>query len=228
MCGRTSLYIAPEELADRFDAAIAFDYEPRYNISPRQNLATIRNPDADEIVEQEWGLLPSWADDPAADVPRPINVRSETVAETPMFRDAFAECRCLVLADGFYEWQGARGSKQPYRIHLAANEPFAMAGLWNRCANNGETLETVTILTTEPNDVLAPIHDRMPVVLPVGEEFRWLDADPDAAQSLCVPYSGDDMEAYAVSTAVNNPGNDRPEVVMPAETEQRGVEEFGS
>lgn len=226
MCGRTSLYIAPEELEDRFDATIAFDYEPRYNISPRQNLATIRNTDGDNIVEQEWGLLPSWADDPAADGPRPINARSETVAETPMFREAFAERRCLVLADGFYEWQGARGSKQPYRIHLTDNEPFAMAGLWNRWTANGESMETVTILTTDPNDVLEPIHDRMPVVLPVDAEVRWLDAEPKTAQSLCVPYPGDDMEAYAVSTAVNNPGNDRPEVVTPAETEQSGIDEF--
>jgi putative SOS response-associated peptidase YedK len=130
MCGRFSLFAPKEDLSKRFGADVAFDYEPRYNISPGTDIAMVRNTDDSRIVEQEWGLLPHWADD-TDEEPRPINARSETVAENNMFRDAFEKCRCLVPSDGFYEWSGERGSKQPYRVHLGENDPFAMAGIWN-------------------------------------------------------------------------------------------------
>jgi len=225
MCGRFGLFTPPEDLSERFGADLTFDYEPRYNIAPRDDVATIRNVDEEHIVEQEWSLLPHWAED-TDEEPRPINARSETVAEKPMFEEAFKERRCLVLTDGFYEWKGERGNKQPFRVHLADDEPFAMAGIWNRFEANGEALETVTILTTEPNEVIEPIHDRMPVVLERDDEDTWLAGAPDQALAACGPYEGSDMAAYEVSTALNNPENDGAEVILPADTEQSGIEEF--
>ena len=225
MCGRFSLFAPQEDLSKRFGADVAFDYEPRYNIAPRTDIASICNTDSEHIVEQEWGLLPHWADG-TDDEPRPINARSETVAEKNMFKYAFEERRCLIPSDGFFEWQGDRGSKQPYFVHLTEIDPFAIAGIWNRWEGNGESLETVTILTTEPNEVVEPIHDRMPVILEPEDEEDWLKGDPDEALAVCDPYNGGDMEAYEISTAVNNPGNEGPELVEPSDTEQSGIGEF--
>ena len=225
MCGRFSLFAPQDDLSKRFGADVAFDYEPRYNIAPRTDIATIRNTDDEHVVEQEWGLLPHWADD-TDEEPRPINARSETVAENNMFKNAFEKRRCLVPADGFYEWRGERGSKQPYRLHLVEDDPFAMAGIWNRFEANGNKLETVTILTTEPNAVMEPIHDRMPVVLERDEEDTWLHGAPADALDVCGPYDGGEMEAYEISTAVNNPGNESADIVEPADGEQAGLEEF--
>lgn len=228
MCGRTSLYAALPRLEERFDAEAALDYRPRYNVAPSQDLATITNADEDTITAQNWGLLPPWADGPT-DGPRPINARAETVAEKPTFRDALAERRCLVLADGFYEWRGERGHKQPYRIHLAGDEPFAFAGLWNRWEASGDSLETVTIVTTEANDVVAPIHHRMPVILERDAEREWLRADVDQALDLLDPYAGSDLQAYPISTRVNDASFDDPEVLVEvAAQEQSGLEEFGA
>lgn len=225
VCGRFSLFAPREDLFKRFGADVAFDYEPRFNIAPRADIATIRSADDHRIVNQEWGLLPHWADD-TDEGPRPINARSETVAENNMFKHAFEERRCLVPADGFYEWRGERGSKRPYRVHLVEDDLFSMAGIWNRFDENGDTVETVTILTTQPNDVVEPIHDRMPVVFEPDEESRWLHGEPDEALAVCGPYEGGKMEAYEIPAAVNNPENDRPEIVEPADGEQRGIEDF--
>ena len=229
MCGRTSLYAELGVLEDRFDATADFEYEPRYNIVPRQDLAVIRNTTTETISQQNWGLLAPWADDPE-DGPRPINARAETIAEKPMFKDAFAERRCLVLADGFYEWKGNRGSKQPYRIVREDQEPFAFAGLWNRWESNGDTLETVTILTTEPNEVVEPIHDRMPVMLDGEDERMWLAAgDVEELQGVLGPYPSEELRTYPVSKRVNDPANDSPEVVVEADIgNQVGFDEFGS
>jgi putative SOS response-associated peptidase YedK len=225
MCGRTSLFADPSVVEAQFEAEFDYAYEPRYNVAPGQPLATIRNTSRDTIGRQEWGFIPSWPDDPA-EAPRPINARAETVARKPFFSDAFQERRCLVLADGFYEWTGERGRKQPYRFHLADDRPFAMAGIWNRWTGNGETRETVAVVTTEPNDLMAPIHDRMPVVLAPGEYDTWLAGYKNDALAVCDPYDGDDMDAYEVSTAVNDPENDRPAVVEPADSRQGGLGEF--
>lgn len=225
MCGRFGLFAPKEDLSERFGADVAFDYEPRYNIAPRTGIATIRNTDQDHVVEQEWGLLPHWADD-TDEKPRPINARSETATEKNMFKYAFEERRCLIPSDGFYEWQGERGSKQPYRVYLKDNEPFAMAGIWNRWEENGESLETVAILTTEPNEVMEPIHDRMPVVLEPEDEEAWLTGSVDTALAACDPYDGDDMVAYEISTAVNNPGNEEENIIEPSNTEQSGIADF--
>lgn len=225
MCGRFGLFAPEENLAERFGADVAFDYEPRYNIALRDDIASIRNTDDDIIVEQEWGLLPHWAND-LDEEPRPINARLETVADNNMFKCAFQERRCLVPANGFYEWKGQRGSKQPYFLHLTENDPFALAGLWNWFETNGHTIETVAILTTKPNDVMEPIHDRMPVVLERDDEETCLHGAADEALAVCGPYEGGDMEAYEISMVVNNPENEGPELVETADSEQSGIGDF--
>lgn len=228
MCGRNSLFHPQPELEERFDATAREPIRPRYNIAPREDLAVIRNDEPEAIDQLEWGLLPAWADD-STDVPRPINARSETVTEKPMFRDAFEERRCLVLSSGFYEWQAQTGAaKQPYRICLEDDDPFAFAGLWEHWENNGTKKNTVTILTTDANEQMAPIHDRMPVMLGPDEEDTWLTTDDeDELESLLDPYEGDDMETYPISRAVNSPGNDPEEIIEPIEIgEQSGLDEF--
>ena len=228
MCGRFSLFVPPAVLEDRFGAEVGGSYVPRYNVAPRDGVAAIRNDDPETIDALSWGLVPGWVDDPD-DYPRPINARAETVAEKPSFRDAYAERRCLVLADGFYEWTGRRGSKQPYRIVRTDGEPFAFAGLWETWGSNGGTLRTTTILTTAANETVGEIHDRMPVILERDEERGWLAAaDPDDLQSMLDPYPDAELEAYPVSTAVNDPSHDSPDVVEQVDVdEQSGLGQFG-
>jgi len=227
MCGRTSLFVPPSVLEERFSAEFVTEYVPRYNVAPRQALYAVTGDAPAAIDALEWGLLPGFVEDPT-DAPRPINARAETVHEKPYFRDAFAHRRCLVLADGFYEWSGERGTREPYRIQRADGDPFAFAGLWERWSQPGEDpRRTVTIVTTDANDLLAPIHDRMPVVLGAEEERRWLEAgDPEARRALLHPPPSDELEAFPVSTAVNDPSNDTAEVVEPLDTEQRGFDAF--
>jgi len=234
MCGRTSLFRSIAELADRFDAEPARSFEPRYNIAPGDDLAVVTNDAPGTIDAFQWGLVPHWVDD-LRGWPRPINARAESIAEKPSFRDAFDRRRCLVLADGFYEWSGNGGGKHPYRVTLGENEPFAMAGLWERWegngSGNGAELTTVTVVTTAANDLLAPIHDRMPVVFTPDEERAWLRADDaDARRTMLDPYDGPDMRVYPVSTAVNDPSHDGPELLEPVADagRQRGLDEFGA
>lgn len=229
MCGRTSLFIPQSVLEERFDATATTPITPRYNIAPGDELATIQNDATDEIDQLEWGLVPSWVDDPD-DSPKPINARAETVAEKPMFRDAFEKRRCLVLADGFYEWKGKRGSKQPYRITRTDEQPFAFAGLWETWGDTDDRRETVTIITTDANETVADVHDRMPVMLDHSEEQTWLSGIAgEELQGLLDPYPADELRAYPVSKRVNSPGNDSPDVVEEIDIgEQVGFEEFGS
>lgn len=229
MCGRNSLFVPQSELEERFDATAREPIRPRYNIAPGEDLAVIRNDEPDAIDQLEWGLLPAWADDPD-EVPRPINARSETAADKPMFRDAVRKRRCLVLSSGFYEWQErAGGPKQPYRVYLEDDAPFAFAGLWERWEDGGIPLETVTILTTDASDPLEGIHDRMPVILDADEEASWLEADTDAErESLLDPYDGADLRIDPISRAVNDPGNDSPDIVEPVDVgEQSDLGDFG-
>jgi putative SOS response-associated peptidase YedK len=228
MCGRYSLFTPPADLEERFGATFDRSFEPRYNAAPGQELPVVRNDALEKFRFCRWGLVPSWADDPDDG---PINARSETVAEKPTFGEAYERRRCLVPADGFYEWTGEAGSKRPYRVRFEDDRTFAMAGIWetwegvesqvglDAFGDDGEatpesrTVHTFAVLTTEPNDVIADLHDRMAVILPEDEERRWLtDDDPS---DLLEPYPGDEMEAYPVSTAVNDPANDRPELVEP-------------
>ncbi|WP_135824876.1 SOS response-associated peptidase [Halorussus ruber] len=226
MCGRTSLFAPPEEVAERFDAEPSRTLEPRYNVSPGQEHPVIRNDALDAVQFPTWGLVPQWADDSPSS--GHINARAETLGEKPSFREAFAERRCLVLADGFYDWKPTPTGKQPYRIERVDREPFAFAGLWEPETDNRNA--TFTIVTTEPNDVVEPIHHRMPVMLDSEEERYWLrESDPDALADVLDPYPSAEMRAYPVSSAVNDPGNDSPSLIeeVPAEEDvQTGLDEF--
>jgi putative SOS response-associated peptidase YedK len=229
MCGRTSLFVEQQELEDTFDARVIADggYEPRYNIAPGEPLEVITNDNQDEIDQFHWGLLPSWADEPGDGL---INARSETADEKRSFKAAWDSRPCLVLTSGFYEWKSTNGGpKQPYRIYRDDAEVFAMAGLWEVWEGDEvQRIPSVTILTTEPNPTMNSIHDRMPVILSSDDEEMWLNGDPDERKGLCRPYPGTDLEAYEISTLVNNPTNDRPGVIEPLGHEQSGLGEFGS
>ena len=230
MCGRYTLMTPAPELESRFDAAFDDSLEPRYNCAPGQSLPVIPSDDPDRVRTFDWGLIPSWADDASVGNDL-INARSETVDEKPSFSDAFERRRCLVPADGFYEWVHESGSKQPYRVRLTDDRPFAMAGLWDRwepthtqtglgdfgagggADDDPDVVESFTIVTTEPNDTVADLHHRMAVVLDPDEEETWLHGDTTAAAGLLDPHPGDEWEAYPVSTRVNSPANDTPDLV---------------
>ncbi len=220
MCGRIATAATPEELAAAFEVTRNADIlelirGPRYNVGPQSLLAAIRTgAEGEEWAVLRWGLVPSWASDPQIGY-RTINARSETVEEKPAFREAFRRRRCLIPISGFYEWKKEAGRKQPYYIRTRDGGPFTLAGLWER--RPGEPpLETCTILTTQANALLEPLHDRMPVI--VGAEHReaWLHAPaPDIARELLRPYAPEAMQAYRVDTLVNNARNDVPECVEP-------------
>jgi putative SOS response-associated peptidase YedK len=235
MCGRFTQFSTGEATPTTSAETIAsvFGVEtskstPRFNIAPTQSVATIlQSPSAPpQLQSLQWGLIPSWAKDPAIGS-KLINARAETVNEKPSFRSSFRHRRCLILADGFYEWQQVEGSrkKQPYFMSLQDDRPFAFAGLYDRWQSpEGETLDTCTIITTTANELLEPIHERMPVILAPEDYELWLDPDfgntKDPAawsklQSLLDPYPSAQMKAYPVSTLVNSPKNDTPECKQP-------------
>ncbi|MBS3760218.1 MAG: SOS response-associated peptidase [Halodesulfurarchaeum sp.] len=230
MCGRTSLFTPQPDIERRFNAEFDHDYEPRYNIAPGDTLAVVHNEAPETITADTWGFVPEWAES-VDDGPRPSNARAETVAENELFRSAFENRRALVIADGYYEWARNRGGKQPYRIARTDGDPFAMAGLWSHWKDNGETLRTVTIITTEPNDTVASIHDRMPVILEPGSESQWLDGNVGFDPSdLLQPYPDPDLEPRQISTLVNDPTNDSPAIIDPVggSNGQTGLEDFGA
>ena len=191
-------------------------FESAYNVAPTQEVLTVVGGETRRAGLMRWGLIPHWAKDPKIGA-RMINARAETVAEKPAFRDALRRRRCLVLADGFYEWQRLGGAKRPMRTVMRSGEPFAFAGLWAVWRDpDGNRIPSCTIITTAANDLLRPIHDRMPVILPRDTEELWLDGsvdDPGALTSVLTPYSDDAMEVYEVSTLVNSAANDGPEVI---------------
>jgi putative SOS response-associated peptidase YedK len=209
-------------LAEQFELSEVPDLEPRYNIAPTQDVAVVRQEGSTRALALlRWGLVPSWSKDPTIGA-RMINARAETAAEKPAFRAAFKQRRCLVLADGFYEWQssGQGRQKQPFYIHMKDGKPFALAGLWERWQGDegGSTLETCTILTTEPNELVRPIHNRMPVILAPADYGQWLDPAMQQAgplQAMLQPYPAAALDAYPVSRAVNNARHDSPECVAP-------------
>ena len=242
MCGRYTLMVEPADLEARFDSRFEAPETvalPRYNMAPGQQLPVITGDDPGTIRQLEWGLVPSWADDDSGGL---INARAETIDEKPSFRDAYAQRRCLVLADGFYEWVETDGRKQPYRVAFEDDRPFAMAGLYERWeppepettqtglgafgggtgdTAEGETVEetgpveTFTIVTTEPNECVADLHHRMAVILAPDEEAIWLRGDPDEAAALLDPYPDDEMTVHPVSTRVNAPAVDAPDLIEP-------------
>ena len=219
MCGRFTLGATAATLAAQFDLATVPTWTPRYNIAPTQEVLVVLQPSPQANREarlHRWGLIPPWAKDPSIGN-RMINARAETVATKPAFRRAFKERRCLLLADGLYEWQRQERRKQPFYIRLRDGRPFAFAGLWEHWeGSEGMAIQSCTILTTTSNEVVGRIHDRMPVILSPTDYDRWLDPsiqEPAVLQTLLRPYPADEMMAYPVSTRVNNPANDSPECV---------------
>jgi len=220
MCGRFTLTLEPGELQTLLDLGpFVHVVEPRYNIAPNQPVPIVKDGEKRSIELYRWGLVPFWANDPKIGS-RMINARSETVHEKPSFRAAFKYRRCLILADGFFEWHAERKGepKTPYLFKLKNDHPFTFAGLYeHKEFPEGGELHTCTILTCPPNELVRDYHNRMPVML--GEAARWAWLEPDATQDrlldLLVPYPAEEMKCYPVSRAVNSPENDRPEVLEP-------------
>lgn len=220
MCGRYTLTVDASVLAQLFELEPLTDLRPRFNIAPTQPVPIVRSGDGGnrEWSRARWGLIPSWAKD-AKIGSRMINARAETVAEKPSFRSAYRHRRCLLPADGFYEWIQVPGGKQPHHIRFTDGRAFAFAGLWESWTPpEGETIESCTILTTRPNALIVKLHDRMPVILPPARYKDWLSQGsigPDAAEAMLLPFPADEMEAVPVSSLVNSPKNEDPRCLEP-------------
>ncbi len=219
MCGRFTLRTSGAALAEQFQLAEVPDLAPHYNIAPTQEVAVIRATAAGRKLDfLRWGLIPAWAKDPSIGA-RMINARAETVAEKPAFRTAFKQRRCLVIADGFYEWQGTGKQKQPFYFQVDGGQAFAFAGLWETWKNpEGQLVETCTVLTTEANELVRPVHERMPVILPADAYAPWLDPqlhDVGALQQLLRAYPPQEMNAYPVGTRVNRVTHDDAACIAP-------------
>ena len=221
MCGRYTLKAKGQTVADLFGLLEEPDLESRYNIAPTQQIPVVLedgSSDGRTLEMMHWGLIPSWAKDPSIGS-RMINARAETVSEKPSYRSAFKRRRCLIVADGFYEWKKTDDGKQPYYLRLESGDPFGFAGLWESWSmDGGEEMRSATIITTEPNGVAAEIHNRMPVILPPDLYEAWLEPDNDDREellSMLTPYPAEEMEAYPVSKRVNRPANDEPGVLEP-------------
>ena len=222
MCGRFTLTVNPAEQQEPFNNfTFPEKFAPRFNIAPTQPILAIPNDDqftADFFV---WGLIPMWAKDPNIGN-RLINARAETLPEKPAFRGSLKYKRCLILADGFYEWKTVEGkkSKTPFFIHMKDRRPFAFAGLWDSWNSpEGSQIKSCTIITTEPNELMSLLHNRMPVILHPRDYDKWLGPSPqtpDQLMPLLKPFPADAMDAYPVTPLVNKPANDLPELVVPA------------
>ncbi len=229
MCGRYTLATIEEHLVQEFDVLQTDIIESRYNIAPTQSAPIVRMMDGDrrrQLDTMRWGLIPHWAKDSTIGN-RMINARSESVDSKPSFRKPFRSQRCLIPCTGFYEWKKVEGGtpsrpkKQPYYIRRQDERVFAFAGLWDRWHGpEGEAIESYAILTTEPNDLLRPLHNRMPVIIAPNDYDLWLATniqDVDSLKPLFQPYAGDEFAAYTVGTQVNNPANDHPSCMDPKE-----------
>jgi putative SOS response-associated peptidase YedK len=222
MCGRYTITVAPDKLAEHFGASLPqIDLVPRYNVAPTQDLPVLINEGDRAIQMLHWGLIPRWAKE-ASIGNNLINARAETLQEKPAFRDAFKKRRCLVLADGFYEWKRTDEGKIPMRITLQSGEPFAFAGLWEfwkpaDAPKEDPWLRSFTIITTTPNELMETIHNRMPVILSPEAQKLWLDneAGADDWYSVLRPYDANDMRAYPVSKRVNSPAFDDHSLIEP-------------
>jgi putative SOS response-associated peptidase YedK len=236
VCGRYTLTVDLRDIAERF--GVAADQEapagaegadpalaagPRYNIAPTQLVITVAANGSRHLEPMRWGLIPSWAKDPKIGS-RLINARAETLAEKPAFRSALRRRRCLLPSDSFYEWATVPGSKakRPMRVRLKSGEVYAFAGLWEEWTppEGGSPVRSCTIVTTEPNELMATFHHRMPVILSPQAEAAWLDPrinDPSRLLPLLRPYPAEQMEAYPVSPAVNSIANDSPQLILPLE-----------
>lgn len=218
MCGRFSLTVGDRDIAEAWNVHVPFDVPSRYNIAPAQPVVVLLDDGERRVDRFQWGLVPHWAKAPEIGN-RMINARAETVFEKPAYRAAAKRRRCLVLADGFYEWKRTNGKKQPHHVRLKSGRPFGFAGIWEHWEGARGELRTCSIVTTEPNELMRPIHDRMPVIVQTELEDLWLDPeiqDPTELGRALQPFPADGMEAYPVSTIVNSPGNDVAECVKPA------------
>ncbi len=230
MCGRYAFFSPAEAVKRIFALDDVPELEPRYNIAPTQSVPAVRAGEEGSraFAMLLWGLVPRWAKERAIGN-RMINARAESVAEKPSFRDAFRKRRCLVLADGWYEWQVARGGKQPWFVHMKDSRPFAFAGLWERWKDpaDGTMLESCTIVTTDASQSIRRIHERMPVVLGEADWDRWLDtafSETDKLSELLRPFEPRALEAWPVSRQVNAPKNQGAELIE----EDRSVAEAGA
>jgi len=223
MCGRCTLSVSVDEIWEELDLEGDPPAEgrealvPRYNIAPTQLVPAIVDRKPKELVRLRWGLVPFWADSPSIGN-RMINARAETLADKPAFRRAFDKRRCLIVADGFYEWKRVDGKKVPHYVRLKSHRPFAFAGLYEfwRPEEGVEPLRSCTIVTTKPAAILADIHDRMPVILPPGAREKWLEGGTrEELSALLAPIDSDALELYPVSPMVGSPKNDTPELIEP-------------
>jgi putative SOS response-associated peptidase YedK len=217
MCGRYNL-VPTESVASRFEVDNPqLPLLPRYNVAPSQAMPVVVRNSPNRIVEMRWGLIPSWSQEPEVRFST-INARAETLTTSPVFRGPFKSRRCLVPASGFYEWRKIGQGKQPYCIQIRDGDLFAFAGLYDIWRDaHGNELYSYTIITTAPNDLVAPIHNRMPVILRRDDEDAWLDKQTDQARllALLTPYPTDEMAVFPVSRALNNPANDDAELIRP-------------
>ena len=218
MCGRYSLVANLQDLEKRFDfSGVSISYQSRFNVAPSQAVLSVtNNGSSNEVGLMKWGLIPRWSKDTKM-ASSMINARAESIDQKISFKEPFLKRRCLIPADGFYEWTRNNDQKVPMRITLKSGEPFGFAGLWETwLSNNTDPITTCTIITTKANELMAPIHHRMPVILPRESEDIWLDPsnkDPKLLKELLSPYPSGEMEAYTVSTLVNSPSNDSPDVI---------------
>jgi len=217
MCGRFAFYSPSEATAALFGVNASLEVQPRYNIAPTQYIAAIRNSEGEEreLTMLRWGLVPFWAKDPSIGN-RMINARAETVAEKPSFRAAYRKRRCLVLADGFYEWHTEAGVKIPYFISLAEQQPFAFAGLWEswHSKDSDESIQSTAVITTAANDFMLPLHHRMPVILEPGTADRWLQGDDEIVSTATD--NTPRLRAWPVDRRVNNARNESTDLIEPA------------
>lgn len=223
MCGRFTLTSPAAQIQELFEVKSLPELQPRYNVAPTQDVLAVRLDEdgAREAMMMRWGLVPYWAEDLSIGS-RMINARSETVQSKSAFKDAFERRRCLVAADGFFEWKKQGAIRQPYLIRMKDHRPFGLAGLWDRWKNeDGEWVISCTILTTAPNELVEPLHDRMPVILHREEHEEWLDprASTKHLREVLGPYEAAQMEAVAVSTRVNNVVNDDAACLEPVESQ---------
>jgi putative SOS response-associated peptidase YedK len=216
MCGRYTLTVNIKTVAEAFGVPPALDTAPRYNVAPTQDVVSIMRNGSAHLAWLHWGLIPSWAKDESVGS-KMINARAETLAEKPSFRGLLRSKRCLVIADGFYEWKQEHGGKSPWYITLKDREPFAFAGLWDHWkAPDGQQILSCTIITTPPNDIVAPIHNRMPAILQPGTRDLWLNPDlrdEHELTKLLAPYPADQMTVRPVSRLVNDPKRDSAELL---------------
>lgn len=218
MCGRYTITIDAEKARDDLGIVqMPADYTPRFNVAPTQPIAVVADANTRAAEWMRWGLIPSWAKDPSIGS-KLINARSETITEKPSFRAAFAKRRCLILADGFYEWQkgaGTKGRSQPYYFRREDGKPFAFAGLWEFWKSpEGEPVRSATIITTAANDLVKPVHERMPVMLSGDALWAWLEgASESELLALLKPYPPEQMMRFPVSPLVNRPEYDRPDLI---------------